>query len=57
VAAPDIAVAAASTPDAAAADARPDVLDERLDCWARLVAGYLRAHAAMEQADELWFAG
>jgi hypothetical protein len=45
-------------PDAAAA-AWPDVVDERrrLDCWARLVAGYMRAQAEMEQADELWFAG
>jgi hypothetical protein len=29
----------------------------RLDSWARMVAGYLRAQAAMEEADELWFAG
>ncbi|HEY6797525.1 MAG TPA: hypothetical protein VI248_22860, partial [Kineosporiaceae bacterium] len=44
---------------AAAADVQADAVVEyrRLDCWARLVAGYLRAHAEMERADELWFAG
>ena len=55
--APDAAVAAAATPDPAAAGGRPDAMNERLDCWARLVAGYLRAHVEMEQADELCFAG
>jgi hypothetical protein len=29
----------------------------RLDSWARMVAGYLRAQAEIEEADELWFAG
>ena len=29
----------------------------RLDSWARMLAGYLRAQAEIEEADELWFAG
>jgi hypothetical protein len=41
------------------ADLGTDAADvrRRLDCWARLVAGYLRAQVEMEEADELWFAG
>lgn len=59
--APDAAGADAAGTDAAGTDADgpADAANDRqrLDCWARLVAGYLRAHAELEQADELWFAG
>ena len=45
--------------DAAPADPGADAADvhRRLDSWARMLAGYLRAQAEMEEADELWFAG
>ncbi|HEX2809006.1 MAG TPA: hypothetical protein VHN80_22810, partial [Kineosporiaceae bacterium] len=48
-----------ATDDAAAAGpgAEGVVVHRRLDSWARMLAGYLRAHAEMEAADELWFAG
>jgi len=32
-------------------------IHRQLDCWALLVAGYLRAQAELEMADEHWFAG
>jgi hypothetical protein len=48
-----------ATHDAAPADAGIDAADvhRRLDSWARMLAGYLRAQAEMEEVDELWFAG
>ncbi|HVN13280.1 MAG TPA: hypothetical protein VMT69_14380 [Kineosporiaceae bacterium] len=48
-----------ATDDAAAAGPGADAADvhRRLDSWARMLAGYLRAQAEMEEADEGWFAG
>lgn len=48
-----------ATDDAAPAGPGADAADvhRRLDSWARMLAGYLRAQAEMEEADELWFAG
>jgi hypothetical protein len=53
------ATARFATADAAPTDPNTASTDlhRRLDCWVRLVAGYLRARAEMEEADELWFAG
>jgi hypothetical protein len=48
-----------ATDDAAAAGPGADAADvhRRLDSWARLLAGYLRAQAEVEEADELLFPG